>query len=153
MNSALRLVSDSAPPGNGNGMGSGHGHAAKPGNGSERRPTLLLVEYEILTRLAAADFLRNRGYRVLEASTSGEALAVFAAGEPIELLFSDMDVPGNMNGAALAQWIRRQFPDVKILLTSAKSGTKDASGFYATFLRKPYAHESLLAQIRQLLMH
>ena len=150
MQTNLRLISDNTP--NGNGSGATNGHSGVPGNGHDRRPTLLVVEDEILTRLAAADFLRNRGYRVLEASNAGEALAVFAAGEPIELVFSDMDMPGNMNGDGLAQWIRRQFPDVKVLLASGKAG-QDVPGPYATMLRKPYAHDTLLAHIKQLLQY
>lgn len=148
---ALRLVSgDHAPPG----PYEGNGHSAKPGNGSEHKPTLLIVEDEILIRLVAADFLRTKGYRILEASNAAEALSIFAAGEPIELVFSDIDMPGKMNGGALAQWIQKYFPDVKIILTSGDSASAEESSIVAEcgpFLKKPYSHETLLVQIKRLL--
>ena len=151
---ALRLVSENAPPGVPGGDEQGT-RAMRPGNGSHRKPTLLVVEDEILVRMSIADYLRNKGYRVLEASNAGEALAVFAAGEPIELVFSDINMPGRMNGSALAQWIRQFFPDVKILLTSSDTSlANDPStpGDDASFIKKPYVHEALLVQIRRMLL-
>lgn len=127
-------------------------HSHKPGNGSEHKSTLLIVEDEILIRLATADYLRNRGFRVLEASNAGEALSVFAAGEPIELVFSDMNMPGRMNGEDLARWILQHFPDVKVLLTSRDAAIrKDVATGNAVIMKKPYSTETLLAEIRRLL--
>ncbi len=144
---ALRLVSNT---------GSGHsgtenGLAPKANNGAERKPTLLVVEDEILIRLAAADYLRERGYRVIEASNASEAVSVFAAGQPIELVFSDIDMPRRMNGDALAQWIRQHFPDVKVLLCAIDGGKGIAKSTNAQVLKKPYSYDLLLAQINALL--
>ncbi len=141
---ALRLVSDNSSSGFGNTNGAG---ASKPTNGHHRKPTLLVVEDEILIRLATADFLRSNGYRVLESSTADEALAIFAAGEPIELVFSDINMPGKMDGNDLADWVRKSFPDVKVILTSG-----DIADTTASFVRKPYAHNALLAEISRVLM-
>ena len=141
----LRLVS-SVGPGR---SGQENGRAPKPNNGADRKPTLLVVEDEILIRLAAADYLRERGYRVIEASNASEALSVFAAGQPIELVFSDVDMPGRMNGDALAQWIRQHFPDVKVLLASSTAGAHKST--HAPVMKKPYTYESMLSQINTLL--
>jgi len=152
MHPALKLVSENFSSGRGSSEG---GRRAKPGNGHKRKATILVVEDEILIRLATSDYLREQGYRVLEASNASEALSVFAAGEPIELVFSDVNMPGRMSGNALAQWIHQQFPDVKVLLASGEaSGPLQASvaGEYGPVLIKPYAHETLLAHIKQLLM-
>lgn len=127
--------------------------APKAGNGSARKSTLLVVEDEILTRLATADFLRSSGYRVLEASNAHEAVAIFAAGEPIELILTDSSMPGPMDGAALAQWVRGQFPDVKIIIASDGSPGNDTRGAPAITMQKPYALHSLLAYVNRLLAH
>jgi len=148
---ALRLVSDNTF---GRGGESSNGKTSKPGNGAEHKPTILMVEDEILIRMSAADHLRARGFRVLEASNASEALSVFAAGEPIELVFTDIDMPGAMSGADLAHWIHKHFPDVKVLLTAneADFARETPRSAEEPFLRKPYAFDVLVSQIRRLLM-
>ena len=148
---ALKLVSDSysgsrTPAG-------GNGRAPKSSNGTDHKTTILVVEDEILIRMTAADHLRKSGYRVLEASNATEALSIFAAGEPIELVFSDTDMPGRMTGNALAQWIVEHFPDVKVLLTSGEAHTSESppSDRAPDVLKKPYTHDALTAHIRRLL--
>jgi len=150
MPSGLKLV-DNRPSSGSRSIESG-GRMPKAGNGSERKPTILMVEDEILIRLATADYLRKQGYRVLEASVASEALSVFAVGEPVELVFSDINIPGKMDGDSLAQWIGQYFPDVKVLLTSDETHTS-ASHEYRPVLTKPYSHENLLTHIKRLLMH
>jgi CheY-like chemotaxis protein len=145
------LVSASSPP------PSAHGHdgkQTKSGNGPSRPPTVLVVEDEILIRMAVADYLRDCGYRVLEASSAAEAVAIFKAGEPVELVFSDVNMPGDMNGFALATWVREQHPDVKVILTSGVANTAcNAQDVCANgpVLAKPYVYETLAAHIRRLL--
>jgi CheY-like chemotaxis protein len=132
----------------------GNGRSPHAGNGAERKTTILVVEDEILIRMATADHLRTAGYRVLEASNAIEALSIFAAGEPIELVFTDTDMPGRMTGEALAQWIVVHFPAVKVLLTSSEAHMSDsppASGASPEVLKKPYTYASLMAHIRRLL--
>lgn len=126
--------------------------ARRHGNGHADPPTILVVEDEVLIRLAICDYLRQAGYRVVEGSTGEEAQRVFRAGERIEVLFSDVELGPGMNGLALAKWVRQNFPEVRILLTS---GTVKLSDQRATFgdsllLSKPYSHESVEQQIRQL---
>jgi DNA-binding NtrC family response regulator len=58
------------------------------------------------------------GYRVFEGSNVAEAKAVLHADTPIDLVFSDVNMPGNPNGFALAVWIRQRHPNTKVLLTS-----------------------------------
>jgi CheY-like chemotaxis protein len=99
--------------------------------------TILVVEDEILTRMATADHLRDCGFRVLEAADAEEARTLLRASEPIELVFSDINMPG-MNGLALASWIAREFPDVKIVLTSGDNANAAAAGVTAVYLEKPY---------------
>jgi CheY-like chemotaxis protein len=138
----LRLVADNTSD-----RGGAHGIGApKTSNGHHRKPTILVVEDEILIRLATADFLRANGYRVLEASNADEALAILAAGEPIELVFSDVNMPGQMDGEDLAEWIKQSFPDVKVILTSG-----DKTETSAPLIRKPYDYNMVLAEISRAL--
>ncbi len=147
---ALTVVSDSysgsrAPNG-------GNGLSPKAGNGAGHKTTILVVEDEILIRMTVTDHLRKAGYRVLEASNAIEALSIFAAGEPIELVFTDTDMPGRMTGEALAQWIVVHFPAVKVLLTSTKAPDSPLSGGPAPeVLKKPYTHAVLTGHIQRLL--
>lgn len=141
-------------PGDPADAGSGSRVRPKPGNGVHRPSTLLVVEDEVLIRMPVADYLRDCGFRVLEAANAGEAQALFEAGEPIEIVFSDIQMPGEINGFALAQWIRIRHPDVRVILTSGvASAAKHADEVCADspFLSKPYSYEMLLGHIRTLL--
>jgi DNA-binding NtrC family response regulator len=121
--------------------------STKPTNGHKRSSTLLVVEDEILVRLPVADYLRDSGYRVIEASNASEAQAVLQAGEPVELVFSDINMPG-MDGVALAKWVRREYPGVPVILTS---GVSTADYRDAFFLPKPYSYETLIVHLKKLL--
>lgn len=123
------------------------------GNGHPAASTILVVEDEILIRLAVCDFLRECGYRVLEASSAEEAQEIFRAGEPIEILFSDVNLAGELDGFALATWVREHHPDIRIMLTSGiATMTQEARGLCdAPFLRKPYAHSDLAGHLERLL--
>jgi CheY-like chemotaxis protein len=151
MQAALKLVSNDSTQGSD--FKAGDGSAADSNNGRRREPTILIVEDEILVRLAVADYLRKCGYRVLEASNAAEAQTVFAAREPIEIVFSDVNMPGEMNGFALVSWIRQHYPDVKVILTSgAVTMAKHAADACedGPFLENPYSYEALVRHIRQL---
>lgn len=121
-------------------------------NGAERTATILVVEDEILIRLAVADFLRESGYRVLEASSAIEAQKALASAEAIDLVFSDVTMPGPMDGLDLAAWIRGAHPDVAVILTSGVASVVPAAKqAVAAFVEKPYSFEALAAQIKRLL--
>jgi CheY-like chemotaxis protein len=90
----------------------------RSGNGHPAPWTILGVEDEVLTRLAVCDFLRESGYRVLKAGTGEEAQAIVESGEPIEVLYSDIDLGSGMNGFMLATWVRANYPTVQIVLAS-----------------------------------
>lgn len=126
--------------------------AQRPGNGGHEKPTILIVEDEVLVRLPVADFLRGKDFRVIEASNAEEALSVFRAGEPIELMFSDISMPGDMDGLELARWVRRHHPDVRIVLTSGRVNPHELlpGDTDVPLLDKPYSYERLAEQIRRL---
>jgi CheY-like chemotaxis protein len=119
-------------------------------NGGARASTLLIVEDEFLIRLTIADHFRDRGFRVLEAGNAQEALQVFGAGEPIELMISDVNMPG-MDGAALATWVQSNFPDVRIVMASAYPSNRSRVTGVA-FIDKPFELDNIEKLVRSLLV-
>ena len=129
--------------------GTASGSGLHPKNGHQRVPTILVVEDEILTRMAAADHLRDCGYRVLEAADADEARILLRANEPIEVVFSDINMPG-INGLELAIWVAKEFPDVKLVLTSGDRANAPAARAMAAFLEKPYDLNTLARVMKAL---
>lgn len=126
----------------------------RTGNGGSHTLTVLVVEDEVLIRLAVCDYLRDCGYRVLEASSGEEARAVFVAGEAVEVVFSDVNLAGEMNGFALAAWVRERYADVRVILTSGVARVAQEAGALCAeghFLPKPYSFEALADRIKTLL--
>ena len=75
--------------------------------------TVLVVEDEVLIRVVIADYLRECGYRVYEAVNASEALAMLQAPEvSVDIVFSDVEMPGDMDGLGLARWVRANKPSV-----------------------------------------
>lgn len=84
----------------------------------DRSPVVLVVEDEALILLNTIDELESAGYTVLNATTATRALNIFEARLDITHLFSDIDLPGDIDGLALAGIVRERWPEVRILLTS-----------------------------------
>ncbi len=105
------------------------------------RPYVLLVEDEVLIRALLAEALRGAGLCVVEAANADEAWDYLQAGGEAALMFSDIHMPGSMNGVELAQRVREAFPEVKLVLTSGNPGPKNISEL-ATFVTKPYRLEA-----------
>jgi CheY-like chemotaxis protein len=73
-------------------------------------PTVLVVEDEVLIRMATAEYLRGCGYRVVEVGSGDEAVAVLETDIRVDVVFTDVTMPGALNGFGLAQWVRRERP-------------------------------------------
>jgi len=117
-------------------------------------PTILLVEASALMRMALAGYLRQCGYTVVETDGPGEARRVLEDGAKADIAFIDLDAKGEIDGFGLAQWIRAQRPDVKVLLTSGVRRAAATAGDLCEqgpHLAKPYEHRELEAEIRRLL--
>jgi DNA-binding response OmpR family regulator len=117
--------------------------------------TIVVVEDEVLIRMPLAEYLRDCGYRVFEAADVAEAKAVLNADTPIDLMFTDVNMPGEEDGFVLARWVRRHRLDTKILVTSggAASAAEKAGGMRVDgpLLVKPYQYEIVLKRIEGLL--
>jgi CheY-like chemotaxis protein len=103
-------------------------------------PSVLLVEDEALVRALLAEELRNHGLLVVEASDADEAWAYLQTGGRVDLVFSDVKMPGMMNGIELVRRVKAQYPQIKTIVTSGYAGPVDISEL-GVFLPKPYRLE------------
>jgi DNA-binding response OmpR family regulator len=114
---------------------------------------VLVVEDEVLIRMAVADYLRDCGYVVLEAGDAAEARTVLLqGGHDVDVVFSDINMPGAMNGFGLARWVREHLPGVAVILTSGvTSAAREAESLCLAgpLLAKPYDHAALADRIKQ----
>jgi len=124
----------------------------KPPRGNE---TILIVDDEVDLLHLADNYLTDLGYKTYLAENAQQALDVLARHKDIDLVFSDIVMPGGMNGYELAQQISRQRPELKVLLTSgftSKAVIKDDQlRFSAQMLNKPYRKITLAKRIRLVL--
>lgn len=123
--------------------------AAAPDQG--RRPTILVTEDEILIRFFVAEELRAQGNLVLEAANAEEALALLRSGLEIDLLLTDVRMPGTLDGAALARRVRQDHPRVKIVVVSAHLRVGELAAEVDGFFIKPVDIPRLARHIQTLL--
>lgn len=102
------------------------------------RPAVLVVEDEVLARVVLADDLREGGCDVAEAADADEALRMFRTGADIDVLVTDICMPGSIDGAELAKVVRRRFPEVKIIVVSAERPIDDLLNLADGYFEKPY---------------
>ena len=115
--------------------------------------TILLVEDDTDVRGSLCDQLTDLGYRVIEAEDGHDALALFDGSERIDLLFTDIVMPGGINGLDLARRLREHLPALNVIYTTgysddilAKSGPLDDG---AVVLRKPYNSKAMTAALER----
>jgi CheY-like chemotaxis protein len=134
-------------------------HKASSESADKPPPTVLVVADEVLVRMAVSDYLRECGYNVIETSDAHEAIKVMTSDVLVDVAFSDIAIsdiamPGSLDGFGLAQWIRRERPDIKVVLTSGIARSAKAAGELCEegpVLAKPYDHADLERRIRALL--
>src|ERR1700761_8445056 len=84
------------------------------------RPAVLVVEDESLVRMYAVDVLEDAGYEVIEAGNAAQALAKLQERPHIDVMLTDINMPGDMDGLALARELHRMHPNVHLILTSGR---------------------------------
>lgn len=111
--------------------------------------TVMVVEPEILVRVVVADYLRACGYKVIEGMNADDVFTVLGAGGKIQTIFTEVQLPGDMDGFALAKKVRELHPDVDVILTSslANAATKAADLCDDGPLDKPYHPSEVLRRI------
>jgi DNA-binding response OmpR family regulator len=117
--------------------------------------SVLLVDSDVLERLSIAGYLRDCGFKVIEASTAEEAMHVLGRAEiAIDVVLSDIGLDGDMDGFGLARWIRSNKSGPRIILAATAERAAELAGDLCEegpLLAKPYDPKLVLARIRQLL--
>jgi CheY-like chemotaxis protein len=118
---------------------------------SQERPVVLLVEDEPLVRMLGADVLEEAGFEVVEAFNGDEALTVLEARADIRVLFTDVKMPGSLDGLDLARLVHERRPEIKLLIASGHVRLRDEEIPDAgRFLPKPYGPEAIVREVRAL---
>src|SRR3712207_1405265 len=91
-------------------------------------PAVLVIDDEVITRTVIADYLRDCGYRVFEAGTADDAIQILNSNLKIDIVFTDLELPGRSSGLELARWIRKHYPDMKVIVTSGVYSSAELAG-------------------------
>jgi CheY-like chemotaxis protein len=121
------------------------------GLGELRRPVVLVVEDEFLLRMDAADVIAAAGFEVIEAVNADEAIEILESRSDITVVFTDIQMPGSMDGLKLARAVRGRWPPIKIIATSGllNVGQVDLPEG-GRFLPKPYSPAQVTGVLREL---
>ncbi len=115
------------------------------------KTTVLVVEDEIIIRLMVADALRAQGINVIEASDGDEALRVLQSSLPIQLLLTDIRMPSELDGLALAHAARAARPGLKLIVASSQPAGHEVDGLADAFFAKPFDLRAMVERVKSLL--
>jgi two-component system, response regulator PdtaR len=114
-------------------------------------PVILIVEDEFLLRMDSSKLIEDAGFEVIQAGNADEAIEILKARPGIHVVFTDIQMPGSMDGLKLAQFVRNRWPPIKIVATSGLLRVADddlPAG--SVFLPKPYRGTEIVATLRKL---
>ena len=116
-----------------------------------KRPVVLIVEDELLLRMDAVDMVGAAGFEAIEAGTADEAIEILEARPDISVVFTDIQIPGSMDGLKLARAIRGRWPPIKIVATSGRLHVRETDlPEGGRFLPKPYSSKEITGVLREL---
>jgi two-component system, response regulator PdtaR len=114
-------------------------------------PVVLVVEDEPLLRMLAVEVVEEAGFIAIEARDADEAVTLLESRTDITLLFTDINMPGSMDGLKLAHAVRDRWPPIKILVVSGKQQLQISDlPSNSWFVRKPYQTAALVEELRSL---
>ena len=115
------------------------------------KPVVLIVEDEALLRMNAVDIVHQAGFDVIEASTADEAIEILEARDDIGVVFTDIQIPGSMDGLKLARAVRGRWPPIRIIATSGRLRlSSDDLPEGGRFLPKPYSPHQVVSLLNEL---
>jgi two-component system, response regulator PdtaR len=118
------------------------------------QPVILVVEDDPIIRMGALQLVTDAGFEAIEASDADEAIRDLEARSDIHLVFTDVGMPGTMDGIKLAHYIRRRWPPVKLIVASGKAILDEShlpAG--ARFFAKPYSESTIVGAMIAMLSH
>lgn len=114
---------------------------------------VLIVEDEVLIRMDLSDQLQDLGFKVLAAANADEALIMLAQNPDIQAMFTDVDMPGGVDGLKLAAAVRDRWPPIKIIVTSGQRQVKASDmPAHSRFFGKPYSIEAVAKAVTEMLV-
>jgi CheY-like chemotaxis protein len=120
---------------------------------AEDHATILVVEDEVLVRIMVAEELRAQGDTVIEATSASEAISVLqSSGMRIDLVLTDIRMPGDLDGLGLARMMRSEHPLVKVVMASGRKPDTEENDIVDGFFFKPYDLPKLVSHIKSLLI-
>src|ERR1700726_1605555 len=115
-------------------------------------PKVLVVEDEMLLRMRAVNIVEDAGFTAIEAVNADEALAILEARSDVDLLFTDIQMPGSMDGLKLAHAVCERWPSIKIILVSGKLTPTDSERpTDSRFFGKPLEVKQMIAEMQQMI--
>lgn len=118
---------------------------------STPQPTVMVVEDDAILRFGLAMDLRQAGFRVREAANVSEAETALETGAEIDLLVTDIEMPGGRDGVALAKMVRAEAPGIRIIVVSGTLPERGIVGVADAFFGKPYDPRRLIERAKSLL--
>jgi two-component system, response regulator PdtaR len=116
------------------------------------RPAVLIVEDEVLVRWTAVTIVEEAGFDVVEAGAGIEAISILEKRDDILVLFTDVEMPGSLDGLQLAHLVHTRWPSIKIIATSGRFRLRaDDLPTTARFLHKPYSVIQLTELLTELM--
>jgi CheY-like chemotaxis protein len=116
-----------------------------------KRPVVLIVEDEFLLRMDAVDMIGAAGFEVAEAANADQAIEILESRFDITVVFTDIQMPGSMDGLKLARAVRGRWPPIKIVATSGHVGVRETDlPDGGRFLPKPYSPMQVTGVLREL---
>jgi CheY-like chemotaxis protein len=120
-------------------------------NAATVKPAVLIVEDEFLLRMQAVDMIEEAGFEVAEARNADEAIKLLETRKDIRIVFTDIEMPGSMDGLWLARAIRDRWPPIELILTSGKHRLDSSElPVRGHFVPKPYSFDVLAKTLRKL---
>lgn len=116
-----------------------------------RAAAILVVEDEPLLRMVALDMVEEAGFAAYEAGNADQALDLLEKQNDIHLVFTDINMPGSMDGLGLCQLIGERWPWIKLAITSAQPRSSREMPAGAVFLAKPYRLQQLVEKLRAMI--
>jgi CheY-like chemotaxis protein len=126
--------------------------AERMGLSASNRPVVLIVEDEFLLRMNAADMIGAAGFEVVEAGNADQAIEILESRRDISVIFTDIQMPGSMDGLKLARAVRGRWPPIKIIATSGRDNVAETDlPEGGRFLPKPYSRVEVTGVLRELI--
>ena len=116
-----------------------------------KSPIVLVAEDEAMVRELSVSELQDAGYTVIEAADARQALAILENGVPVDVLFTDVNMPGEIDGIVLARMVHSRWPRVGLIVTSGKTDVPETElPVDGRFIRKPYRLSEMSRMVGQI---